>query len=151
MWTEAWSGWFTAFGKPVPHRPVEDLAFAVARFIQKGGSFVNYYMVSSVESAACLPLAGWLDPAEMPHGSLMSSHELPRRIVFFSFFFVNGLMMLISMCFVWSFFFSTMAAPTSTGPLAGRSSPPATTTMRPSMNTVYSVQPWRFQFQKCSN
>ncbi|RWW59556.1 hypothetical protein BHE74_00033564, partial [Ensete ventricosum] len=28
-----------------PHRPVEDLAFAVARFIQKGGSFVNYYMV----------------------------------------------------------------------------------------------------------
>ncbi|KAG8075440.1 hypothetical protein GUJ93_ZPchr0006g45255 [Zizania palustris] len=44
MWTEAWSGWFTAFGGPVPHRPVEDLAFAVARFIQKGGSFVNYYM-----------------------------------------------------------------------------------------------------------
>jgi hypothetical protein len=30
----------------VPHRPVEDMAFAVARFIQKGGSFVNYYMVS---------------------------------------------------------------------------------------------------------
>lgn len=27
-------------------RPVKDLAFAVARFIQKGGSFVNYYMVS---------------------------------------------------------------------------------------------------------
>ncbi|THU48761.1 hypothetical protein C4D60_Mb06t02430 [Musa balbisiana] len=44
MWTEAWTGWFTAFGSPVPHRPVEDLAFAVARFIQKGGSFVNYYM-----------------------------------------------------------------------------------------------------------
>lgn len=36
---------FTAFGGAVPHRPVEDLAFAVARFIQKGGSFVNYYMV----------------------------------------------------------------------------------------------------------
>jgi hypothetical protein len=30
----------------VPHRPVEDLAFAVARYVQKGGSFVNYYMVS---------------------------------------------------------------------------------------------------------
>ncbi|CAL9104789.1 unnamed protein product [Musa textilis] len=44
LWTEAWTGWFTAFGGPVPHRPVEDLAFAVARFIQKGGSFVNYYM-----------------------------------------------------------------------------------------------------------
>ncbi|KAJ1691165.1 hypothetical protein LUZ63_015320 [Rhynchospora breviuscula] len=44
MWTEAWTGWFTAFGGAVPHRPVEDLAFAVARFIQKGGSYVNYYM-----------------------------------------------------------------------------------------------------------
>lgn len=44
IWTEAWSGWFTEFGGPVPHRPVEDLAFSVAKFIQKGGSFINYYM-----------------------------------------------------------------------------------------------------------
>lgn len=44
MWTEAWSGWFTEFGGAFHHRPVQDLAFAVARFIQKGGSFVNYYM-----------------------------------------------------------------------------------------------------------
>ncbi|XP_058190727.1 beta-galactosidase 3-like [Rhododendron vialii] len=44
MWTEAWTGWFTEFGGPIPRRSVEDLAFAVARFIQKGGSFVNYYM-----------------------------------------------------------------------------------------------------------
>lgn len=36
---------FTGFGGPVPHRPAEDMAFAVAKFIQKGGSFVNYYMV----------------------------------------------------------------------------------------------------------
>ena len=38
---------FTEFGGPLHHRPAEDLAFAVARFIQKGGSFVNYYMVGS--------------------------------------------------------------------------------------------------------
>ncbi|XP_044510311.1 beta-galactosidase 5-like [Mangifera indica] len=44
MWTEAWSGWFTEFGGPVHRRPVQDLAFAVARFIQKGGSYINYYM-----------------------------------------------------------------------------------------------------------
>ncbi|KAL2892768.1 Beta-galactosidase 3 [Bienertia sinuspersici] len=44
MWTEAWSGWFTQFGGPIYARPVEDLAFAVARFIQSGGSYVNYYM-----------------------------------------------------------------------------------------------------------
>ncbi|KAK4785758.1 hypothetical protein SAY86_002447 [Trapa natans] len=44
IWTEAWTGWYTEFGGAVPHRPVEDLAFSVARFIQKGGSYVNYYM-----------------------------------------------------------------------------------------------------------
>lgn len=44
IWTEAWSGWFTEFGGTIPQRPVQDLAFAVARFIQKGGSLVNYYM-----------------------------------------------------------------------------------------------------------
>ncbi|KAI0508070.1 hypothetical protein KFK09_014204 [Dendrobium nobile] len=44
MFTEAWTGWFTGFGGPVPHRPVEDLAFSIAKFIQKGGSFANYYM-----------------------------------------------------------------------------------------------------------
>nr|GEX26776.1 beta-galactosidase 3-like [Tanacetum cinerariifolium] len=44
LWTEAWSGWFTEFGGPIYQRPVQDLAFGVARFIQKGGSFFNYYM-----------------------------------------------------------------------------------------------------------
>lgn len=44
MWTENWSGWFLSFGGAVPYRPVEDLAFAVARFYQLGGTFQNYYM-----------------------------------------------------------------------------------------------------------
>ncbi|KAM7529661.1 hypothetical protein LguiB_033071 [Lonicera macranthoides] len=44
LWTEAWSGWFTEFGGPIHKRPVQDLALAVSRFIQKGGSFINYYM-----------------------------------------------------------------------------------------------------------
>ncbi|KAL0873264.1 hypothetical protein Bca101_022969 [Brassica carinata] len=44
MWTENWTGWFTEFGGAVPYRPAEDIAFSVARFIQNGGSFVNYYM-----------------------------------------------------------------------------------------------------------
>ncbi|KAL7104604.1 hypothetical protein ACP275_08G256000 [Erythranthe tilingii] len=44
IWTEAWSGWFTEFGGPIHQRPVEDLAFSVAKFVQNGGSFVNYYM-----------------------------------------------------------------------------------------------------------
>lgn len=36
---------FTEFGGTIHQRPVEDLAFGVARFIQKGGSYINYYMV----------------------------------------------------------------------------------------------------------
>ncbi|EPS62826.1 beta-galactosidase, partial [Genlisea aurea] len=44
IWTEAWTGWFTEFGGAVPYRPVQDMAFAVARFFQTGGSYVNYYM-----------------------------------------------------------------------------------------------------------
>lgn len=39
---------FSNFGGPVHKRPVEDLAFALARFIQNGGSFINYYMVISL-------------------------------------------------------------------------------------------------------
>ncbi|KAH7685340.1 Beta-galactosidase protein [Dioscorea alata] len=44
MWTENWPGWFKTFGSRNPHRPPEDIAFAVARFFQKGGSLQNYYM-----------------------------------------------------------------------------------------------------------
>ncbi|CAN1334340.1 Beta-galactosidase 9 [Linum perenne] len=44
LWTENWDGWYTEWGEGLPHRPVEDLAFAVARFFQRGGSFQNYYM-----------------------------------------------------------------------------------------------------------
>uniref|UniRef100_A0A7N2LSV3 Beta-galactosidase n=1 Tax=Quercus lobata TaxID=97700 RepID=A0A7N2LSV3_QUELO len=44
MWTENYSGWFLAFGNAIPYRPVEDLAFAVARFFETGGTFQNYYM-----------------------------------------------------------------------------------------------------------
>ncbi|XP_051139103.1 beta-galactosidase 5-like [Andrographis paniculata] len=44
MWTEAWTGWFTEYGGPIYQRPVQDLAFAVARFVQTGGSYINYYM-----------------------------------------------------------------------------------------------------------
>lgn len=44
FWTENWPGWFKTFGARDPHRPPEDVAYAVARFFQKGGSLMNYYM-----------------------------------------------------------------------------------------------------------
>ncbi|KDP33944.1 hypothetical protein JCGZ_07515 [Jatropha curcas] len=44
MWTENWTGWFKGWGGKDPHRTAEDLAFAVARFFQTGGTLQNYYM-----------------------------------------------------------------------------------------------------------
>lgn len=36
---------FKNWGGPDPYRTAEDLAYAVARFFQRGGTFQNYYMV----------------------------------------------------------------------------------------------------------
>lgn len=44
MWTEAWTAWFQVFGGSKPRRLVENIAYAVARFFAKNGTFVNYYM-----------------------------------------------------------------------------------------------------------
>ncbi|KAK7388278.1 hypothetical protein VNO78_23091 [Psophocarpus tetragonolobus] len=44
MWTENWVGWFKNWGGKDPHRTAEDVAYAVARFFQTGGTFQNYYM-----------------------------------------------------------------------------------------------------------
>ncbi|KAK9084367.1 hypothetical protein Scep_030838 [Stephania cephalantha] len=44
MWTENWTGWFKGWGGLDPHRTAEDLAYAVARFFQLGGTLQNYYM-----------------------------------------------------------------------------------------------------------
>ncbi|KAG7021935.1 hypothetical protein SDJN02_15663, partial [Cucurbita argyrosperma subsp. argyrosperma] len=44
------SSWYAEFGGPIPYRPVEDLAFSVAKFVQNGGSMFNYYMMTPVTS-----------------------------------------------------------------------------------------------------
>ncbi|CAA7053682.1 unnamed protein product [Microthlaspi erraticum] len=44
MWTENWTGWYKNWGGKNPYRTAEDVAFAVARFFQRGGTFQNYYM-----------------------------------------------------------------------------------------------------------
>ena len=38
------TGWFQNWGEPVPHRPAVDVAFDVARWVAKGGSYMTYYM-----------------------------------------------------------------------------------------------------------
>ncbi|XP_021865439.2 beta-galactosidase 15-like [Spinacia oleracea] len=44
IWTENWTGWFKAWGGKRPYRTSEDVAYAVARFFQTGGTLQNYYM-----------------------------------------------------------------------------------------------------------
>ncbi|KAI8909226.1 beta-galactosidase 1-like protein [Gorgonomyces haynaldii] len=44
MHVEHWTGWFMHWGELRPQRPAEDIAFSVARFIQKGGTYTGYYM-----------------------------------------------------------------------------------------------------------
>ncbi|KAI9346974.1 glycosyl hydrolases family 35-domain-containing protein [Obelidium mucronatum] len=44
MVTELWTGWFQKFGQPKYTRYGEDLAYAAAKFIAKGGTYIGYYM-----------------------------------------------------------------------------------------------------------
>ncbi|KAJ2089651.1 hypothetical protein IW138_003249 [Coemansia sp. RSA 986] len=44
MWTEMWPAWFQRWGEPAPHRPIEDVAYAVAKWYAHGGTYVAYYM-----------------------------------------------------------------------------------------------------------
>ncbi|KAF9588457.1 hypothetical protein IFM89_010216 [Coptis chinensis] len=44
MWNENWTGWFKKWGGKDPHRIAKDVAYIVARFFQRGGTFQNYSM-----------------------------------------------------------------------------------------------------------
>ncbi|KAF8092636.1 hypothetical protein N665_0407s0016 [Sinapis alba] len=44
VWTENWTSFYQTFGEEPLKRSAEDIAFQVALFIARNGSFVNYYM-----------------------------------------------------------------------------------------------------------
>ncbi|KAF7816832.1 beta-galactosidase 16-like [Senna tora] len=44
LWTENWTSFYQAFGEEPYLRSAEDIAYNVALFIAKNGSYVNYYM-----------------------------------------------------------------------------------------------------------
>ena len=50
MWTEDWVAWFQHWGESVPTRDTRNIAYDVASFFAKGGSYQNYY-VSSLHSS----------------------------------------------------------------------------------------------------
>ena len=62
LWTEDWSGWFYSWGEAKPARPAEDLAFAVARWILRGGvSSKHTYCVTALSclSVVCCMFGRW--------------------------------------------------------------------------------------------
>ncbi|KAG6772025.1 hypothetical protein POTOM_023421 [Populus tomentosa] len=72
IWTEAWTGWYTEFGGAVPHRPAEDMAFAVARMhlnMQK-----RYISKATVIHGGCLSFEPGL-PREPKWGHLRDLHK----------------------------------------------------------------------------
>ncbi|MBA0865113.1 hypothetical protein Goshw_009158, partial [Gossypium schwendimanii] len=44
LWTENWTTWYRAYGKEPETRSAQDIAFQVALFVARNGTFVNYYM-----------------------------------------------------------------------------------------------------------
>ncbi|CAN8234206.1 unnamed protein product [Cochlearia groenlandica] len=44
IWTENWTSFYQTYGEEPLMRSAEDIAFHVALFIAKNGSFINYYM-----------------------------------------------------------------------------------------------------------
>ncbi|KAK6923722.1 Glycoside hydrolase 35, catalytic domain, partial [Dillenia turbinata] len=44
IWTENWTSFYQVYGGDPYIRSAEDIAYHVALFVSKGGSYVNYYM-----------------------------------------------------------------------------------------------------------
>lgn len=106
---------FLSFGGRVPYRPVEDLAFAVARFFQRGGTFQNYYMVI---------IWTWI----FKHVSIRSLLD----------YYVDISSLLAFLVFFFKFFISIMEEPTLDAHLEDHLLPQAMTMMLQLMSTVNS-------------
>ncbi|KAE9608967.1 putative beta-galactosidase [Lupinus albus] len=56
LWTENWTSFYQAFGDKPYLRSAENIAYNVALFVAKKGSYVNYYMVSSPSNTLSITL-----------------------------------------------------------------------------------------------
>ncbi|TQE01673.1 hypothetical protein C1H46_012737 [Malus baccata] len=89
MWTENWTSFYQVYGGEPYIRSAEDIAFHVALFIARNGSYINYYMayVFSEESAGrCV--AFLINNDEKSNATVQfrnASHELlPKSIAILS-------------------------------------------------------------------
>ncbi|KAH9804748.1 Beta-galactosidase 7 [Citrus sinensis] len=88
IWTENWTGWFKSWGGKDPKRTAEDLAFAVARFFQFGGTYhggTNFgrtsggpYLTTSYDYDAPIDEYGHLNQPKWGH--LRELHKLLKSM-----------------------------------------------------------------------
>ncbi|KAB1221090.1 Beta-galactosidase 16 [Morella rubra] len=77
IWTENWTSFYQVYGDEPRMRSAGDIAFQVALFISKKGSFVNYYMVwyhggtNFGRTAAAYMLTGYYDQAPLDEYGLI--------------------------------------------------------------------------------
>ncbi|XP_010521259.1 PREDICTED: beta-galactosidase 6 [Tarenaya hassleriana] len=75
MWTENWSSFFQVFGGEPYIRSAEDIAFHVALFVAKNGSYINYYMyhggTNFGRSASSYFITGYYDQAPLDEYGLV--------------------------------------------------------------------------------
>ncbi|KAF5467938.1 hypothetical protein F2P56_012142 [Juglans regia] len=76
IWTENWTSFYQVYGGEPYMRSAEDLAFHVALFIAKSGSFVNYYMyhggTNFGRTAAAYMLTSYYDQAPLDEYGFIS-------------------------------------------------------------------------------
>lgn len=101
------------------------MAFAVARFIQKGGSLVNYYMVSDIDA-----------PAMLLSISAPSSHFPEMQSCFYRFRLSDFMSSSMLLKHRHNCFCSTMEEPILAEPLEAPSLPQVTIMMLRLMNMV---------------
>ncbi|XP_065875334.1 beta-galactosidase 6 isoform X2 [Euphorbia lathyris] len=68
MWTENWTSFYQVYGAETYIRSAEDIAYHVALFIAKNGSYINYYMV---RTAAAYVMTSYYDQAPIDEYGLV--------------------------------------------------------------------------------
>ncbi|KAL5559655.1 hypothetical protein UlMin_035866 [Ulmus minor] len=75
MWTENWTSFYQVYGEEPYIRSAEDIAYHVALFIAKKGSYVNYYMyhggTNFGRTASAFVITGYYDQAPLDEYGLI--------------------------------------------------------------------------------
>jgi hypothetical protein len=85
IWTENWTSFYQTYGEEPLIRSAEDIAFHVALFIAKNGSFVNYYMyhggTNFGRNASQFVITSYYDQAPLDEYGNISNHSQSKSDV----------------------------------------------------------------------